>query len=472
VSRRSSSASGEPVSCYVRLPEVFRTATFRTAFLASSAFGASTLLLFGFIYWRTAGLETARIDQFLLNESSAISRQSQDAVVADVDTRYASDLHRESFAAVFSPQLRRLAGEISVYPEGLPQDDRPRRVTVSRSGPDGHKLDQVRAVARRLIDGRILVVGRSDRDIAELRNLVLHALELGLLPALISALCVGIFASRRALDRVASVNRTIARIMQGQLHERLVANPAGDALDQLALAVNRMLDEIERLVDEMRGVGDDIAHDLRSPLARMRARLEGALGRAKTLDELAAAVGHAIADLDQAFAMITGLLRIGQIEGSARRAGFAPVSLSAIAREAAELYQPVAELHGVAMSISEAPDMIVQGDRDLLFEVAANLLDNAVKFTPAGGNVEVRTYDGGSGPVLSVRDSGPGIPVAERAAVLKRFHRGDRSRHVAGHGLGLSLVAAIVRLHMFHLHIADAAPGLLIEMRGWPATSA
>jgi signal transduction histidine kinase len=204
----------------------------------------------------------------------------------------------------------------------------------------------------------------------------------------------------------------------------------------------------------------------------MRARLEGALGRAQTRDDLAAAVGRAIADLDQAFGMITALLRIGQIEGSARRAGFAPVSLSAIAREVAELYQPVAEMHGVAMSISAAPDMIVQGDRDLLFEVAANLLDNAVKFTPTGGVVEVRTYDGGSGLVLSVRDSGPGIPAAEREAVLKRFHRGDRSRHVAGHGLGLSLVAAIVRLHLFHLHMADGEPGLQIEMRCWPAPAA
>ena len=201
----------------------------------------------------------------------------------------------------------------------------------------------------------------------------------------------------------------------------------------------------------------------------MRARLEGALGRAQTREELAEAVDRAIADLDQAFGMITALLRIGQIEGSARRAGFAPVSLSAIAREATELYQPVAELQRVVLTISEAPDMIVQGDRDLLFEAAANLLDNAMKFTPAGGSVDVRTYHGGSGPVLCVRDTGPGIPTAERATVLKRFYRGDRSRHVAGHGLGLSLVTAIVRLHLFHVHMEDAAPGLLIEMRCWPA---
>ena len=453
----------------MRLPEIFRTATFRTAALASAAFGATTLLLFGFIYWQTAGLETLRIDQFLLNESSAISSENPASIAADVDLRYASSRRRQSFAAVFSRDFRRLAGEIATYPNALPPDGRPHRVTVSRPGPDGPYPDQARAVASRLADGRILVVGRSEQELARLRTLVVRALALGLLPALLSALGIGVFASRRTLDRVAAINRTISRVMQGQLHERLAANAPGDTLDQLALAVNRMLDEIERLVQEMRGVGDDIAHDLRTPLARMRARLEGGLGRAETLEELAATVDRAIADLDQAFAMITALLRIGEIEGSARRAGFAPVSLNAIAREAGDLYQPMAELHGVELSLSLGPDLVVQGDRDLLFEVAANLLDNAVKFTPPGGNVEVSTYAGKGGAVLAVRDTGPGIPPAERQAVLKRFHRGDRSRHVAGHGLGLSLVAAIVRLHLFHLHMEDAAPGLLIELRSWPS---
>jgi signal transduction histidine kinase len=174
-------------------------------------------------------------------------------------------------------------------------------------------------------------------------------------------------------------------------------------------------------------------------------------------------------DLDQAFALITALLRIGQIEGSARRAGFGPVDLSAIARGVSELYQPVAELRDVVLTVTAGADIIVQGDRDLLFEAAANLVDNAVKFTPAGGSVALRVYQQDAGAVLAVSDTGPGIPAAERDSALKRFYRGDRSRQVPGHGLGLSLVAAIVRLHMFQLCLGTASPGLLAEIRAWPA---
>jgi signal transduction histidine kinase len=443
--------------------------------MACVAFGATTLLLFGFIYWQTAGLETGRTDHFLVHEAEAIAREPPEAMLADVDARYAPELHRNSFAAIFSRASERLAGDLTAYPRGLPADGQPHEAAVTRQ-PNEHEdairgdvVQSMRAVAMPVAGDRVLVVGHSDQELSKLRELMLRAMALGLLPALVSALCIGIFASQRIVFRVRAVNKTIGHIMQGQLHERLSPSPSGDAMAQLATSVNRMLDEIERLMEEVRGVGDDIAHDLRTPLTRMRARLERGLGNARSREDLAAVVRAGIEDLDQAFVMITALLRIGQIEGSARRAGFAPVSLTAIAQEAAELYQPMAELRDIRLEVAAAPDMTVLGDRDLLFELAANLLDNAVKFTPPGGMIELRTYDGGSGPVLSVRDTGPGIPAAERDTVVKRFHRGDRSRHVAGHGLGLSLVAAIVRLHLFQLHMADAAPGLRIEMRSWPA---
>jgi signal transduction histidine kinase len=453
----------------VPLADTFHTATFRTAALAAAAFGAMTLVLFAFIYWQTAGLETERIDRFLQNESLAISREPPGQVVADVRTRYARDLHRESFASVFTPAEVLLGGDLLEYPAGLPVDRQPHRVMAARAGRVGQALEEVRALARVLPDGRVLVVGHTERDVAEMHRLVLRALAIGLLPALAAALCIGIFASRRTSGRVRAINQTIGRIMQGQLQERLpVSVLPGDALDQLAVSVNRMLDEIERLMDEVRGVGDDIAHDLRTPLTRLHARLEGGLARAESREALADVVQHAIADLDQTFALITALLRIGQIEGSARRAGFGDVDLSEIARGVAELYQPVAELRDVALTVAAEADMAVRGDRDLLFEAAANLVDNAVKFTPAGGSVTLRVYRRDEGAVLAVSDTGPGIPAAQRASALKRFYRGDRSRHVPGHGLGLSLVASIVRLHMFHLHMDDAEPGLRVELRAWP----
>jgi signal transduction histidine kinase len=454
----------------VRLVEVFRTATFRTAALVAGAFGGATLLLFLFVYWQTAQLETDRIDEFLMHESTAILRARPDMVARDVATRYARDLHRQTLAALFTPARARIAGDIATYPNGLPVDGVPRAVTASRDSADGPVGDAVRAVARPLPDGRVLLVGRSTEQVTRLRRVVLRAMALGLLPALFAALGIGALASWRTLARLRRLNDTIARIMQGHLNERLEHAASGDAFDHLARGVNRMLDEIERLVGEVQGVGDDIAHELRTPLTRVRARLEGARARAASPDELNDAVDRSIADLDQCFSTVTALLRIGQIEGSARQAGFASVSLTAIAREAFELYQPVAELRQSSLGRSSAPDVTGPGDRDLLFEVAANLLDNAVKFTPPGGHVGMTITHTDHGPVLAVRDTGPGIAPDQRVAVQKRFHRGDRSRNVPGHGLGLSLVAAILRLHRFHLHRADAGPGLLVEVRTWPAT--
>ncbi len=452
----------------MRLLDVFRTATFRTAAILTWAYAVSTLLLFLFIYWQTAVLEIARIDEFLIHEATAISREDPARIEADVDIRYATDLHRQGFAAVFSPALKPLFGGIVRYPQDLPRDGRVHRVMVVRNATGIGPAEPFRTMARDLPDGRVLVVGRSEQLIAALRQQVLRALELGLLPALVCSLGLGIFASRRTLQRLSNINATISRITQGHLRDRLVTTLDGDAFDDLALGMNRMLDEIERLVAEISGVGDDIAHDLRTPLTRVRARLEGARNRGASHEELCATVDQAIADLDQAFALMTALLRIGQIEASARRAGFADVSLTAIAQEVFELYQPVAELNDINLKLTVTPELHVNGDRDLLFEVAANLVDNAVKFTPAGGQVEIAAHRRARGPVLCVHDSGPGIPAEERSAVMQRFHRADRSRNVPGYGLGLSLVNAILRLHVFHLHMADGRPGLVAEVRTWP----
>jgi len=464
------SENAAPLKGWLGSPtEIFRTATFRTAAWATAAFGFSTLALFAFIYWQTAGVETEQIDRFVRRESLAIAHQAPANIAADIQSHFASELHRESFAAVFSAQLTPQIGEITVYPVGLAIDNVPHEVTVVRARAEGIAEDRVRVIASRLDDGRILVVGRSIQNIAILRDKMWRALELGVLPALASALAIGLFASSRTLNRVREVNETIERIMQGHLNERIGLNPGGDALDQLATSVNRMLDEIERLVEEIRGVGDDIAHDLRTPLTRLRARLEGARARTGSPEQLLGVIEQAIADLDQSFVMITALLRIGQIEGSARRAGFAPVSLAMIAREVAELYQPLAEAREITLTVAGEEEVWVEGDRDLLFELAANLLDNAVKFTPPLGSVSIRNCRQKEGAVLTISDTGPGIPVAEREMVFKRFYRAERSRHTPGQGLGLSLAGAIARLHGFHVHLADANPGLTMELRGWAA---
>jgi signal transduction histidine kinase len=277
-------------------------------------------------------------------------------------------------------------------------------------------------------------------------------------------LAAGIWLSRQAQWRVKAVNQSIERIMEGHVHERLPAQDTADDFDQLANSVNRMLAKIEGLLAEMQGVGDNIAHDLRTPLARVRTLLERGRDRARTLEELIAVTDRAIIGLDQAQSIITALLRIGEIEGGQRKSAFGDVDLSELVQEAGELYGPMAEAKQVHFEVQTEPTPLVDGDRDLLIEGIANLLDNAIKFTPPGGTVHLRVADLGEGPVVRVSDTGPGIPPEERAAVMKRFYRVDKSRHVKGSGLGLSIVLAIVKLHDFNITVGDAQPGCCFEM--------
>lgn len=443
----------------------FRTSTFRTACLASAVFALGTLALFAFIYWQTALYEASRIDATLEHEAAAVAREPAADVVGDLRARFADDLHRLTFAAVLSADKRVIEGDLAAYPPGLPADGAAHIVDAGRITANGVRAERVTATARILPDGRLVVVGRSRRDLARLTLVVGRGLAWGLVPALALALAAGIWASRRTMARIAAVNTALERIMAGGLHARLPAGQSQDTLDLLAASVNRMLDELERLIGELRGVGDSIAHDLRTPLARMRARLEGARRRAVTLAELDTASADAIADLDQCLAIITALLRIGELESARRRSGFALVDLTAIVEEAGELYQPMAELQRQSFTVRAAPGQMVLGDRDLLFEVCTNLLDNAIKFAPEGGTVSIELLDEAAGPTLLVTDSGPGIAPEERAAVTQRFYRSPQTSHAPGTGLGLSLVAAILRLHGFELEMGMADEGFVMRVK-------
>ena len=444
--------------------DALRTSTFRTSALASAVFACGTLLLFAFIYWQTAGYEADRIDAFLIHESLAVARAPAGEVEREVGTRFAGDMHRLTFAAVLTPERRVIAGDLESYPAGLPADGVPHVVDARRRVAGAVADERVAAVARALPDGRIVVIGRSRQELSRLTRSVGRALALGLGPAVILALAAGVWASLRTTARIAVFQRALDHIMDGSLGERLPVTGTRDTLDILAASVNRMLERLGRLVVEVRGVGDSIAHDLRTPLARMRARLEGGRRRAVTLAELDDVAACAIADLDQCFAIITALLRIGEIEAAQRRSGFSVVSLSAIVAEVGDLYQPMAELRGVRLDVRADADRTVLGDRDLLFEMVANLTDNAVKFSPACGEVRLELAGPVSAPVLRVSDSGEGIAPAERHAVLRRFYRSDRTARVEGSGLGLALVAAILELHGFKLRMLDVHPGFAMEV--------
>jgi signal transduction histidine kinase len=259
--------------------------------------------------------------------------------------------------------------------------------------------------------------------------------------------------------------------MAGQLAERLPISRSQDDFDKLAGIVNTMLDEIERLMCEVKGVGDAIAHDLRTPLGRLRGRLERARDDTSgSADALRREIDEAIAQLDDVVNTMQALLRIGEIERGRRRAAFATLDIAETAREVGELFAPLAEDKNVALTVLAVDSCPVIGDRELLFEALTNLVDNAIKFAPGDGHVQIDVARTTSGVTVSVNDDGPGIPPDERDAVLRLFYRSDRSRHTRGTGLGLSLVAAIVQLHGFQLAIETGSGnrGCRIVIRCWP----
>lgn len=447
------------------LTEVARSATFRLGLRMASAFLVTALLLLAFIYWQTAVHETRRIDAFLTAEAAAVAQESPHHILTEVRQRIAIDLHRVNILALFGPDLRPIEGNLTAMPSGLPPDGQAHPVVATLQAPAGDAdrppvVEQtVRAVARRLPDGTILVIGRNVDELARLRDTVLRALMLGLLPVLLMSVGAAAVLSMRMLGHIRRVNDAIRGIRQGDLRGRIPLRGTGDDTDQLTISVNGMLDEIERLVYEVRGVGDNIAHDLRTPLARLRVRLERARDGDTSADALRAVLAKAVTDLDQTEAIITALLRISEIEDGQRRAAFGRVSLQAICSDVYQLYLPVAEMRDLTFRLAAPGDASVIGDPELLTEAIANLVDNATKFVPDGGAVTLALDTERSPPRICVRDNGPGIPPAEREAVLRRFYRGDKSRHIKGSGLGLSLVQAIARLHGYTLRIDDARPG-------------
>jgi signal transduction histidine kinase len=448
----------------VRLPEFIRTTTFRWILIVSGAFAICIVLMFAFVYWQTASYLTTSVDGLILAHIESPIPDEADGR-HQLEEYLREDPRRVKLGGMFDADGRRVAGNIERLPPGLRADRTVQTVTAMRIDPMGRERQSARAVARRLDDGATVVFARNVDEVTQFTNTVERALALGLIPALCLSAAAGALLSIRAQQRVDVVNQRVRRIVAGDLRERLPTRGVNDPFDRQALIVNGMLDEIEALVQRIAGAGDDIAHDLRTPLTRVRVTLERASQNAANLGDLQKAVDHAINGLDQSLAIITALLRITEIEHSRRLSGFGQVALADLVREVGELYEPIAEDKHVDFVVAAKADVVVRGDRDLLFEAVANLVDNAVKFTPEGGHVELNLAREGNEGIVRVSDSGPGVAVAEHDLVTKRFYRSDRSRRDPGLGLGLSLVAAIAKLHGFRFTIRPG-PGCVAEIAG------
>ena len=449
-------------------PNLLSTGVFRLAVTFSAVCILSGVMLFAVIYRQTKIFEMQRISAAVVSRTDALAQGSPEEIRWMVRTQFPRPTHKEYhntiYAALFDPDGRLIAGNLDRVPPGLPVDGAAHEVEISDPARAWSSRTMVLA-ARRLPDGDLLLMGRGVGVLGSLADIVAGALLLGAIPSIGTALGVGLWQRRQVQRRVSAVNEAIGRIMQGDVHQRLPVKGVADEFDLLAESVNRMLAEIERLLADVQSISDNIAHDLRTPLARVRTVLERGRAKAESMADLVAVSDRAIAGLDQAQSIITALLRIGEIEGGQRRAAFSFVDLNEIVGTAADLYGPIAEEKCIAFVFDADPVEPIYGDRDLMIEAVANLLDNAIKFVPAGGMVRLSVSAAENGPVIRVADNGPGIPEAERDAVLTRFYRVDKSRHINGHGLGLSIVLAIVKLHEFELTVGDASPGCVFELR-------
>lgn len=422
-----------------------------------------TALLFALVYWQITIYMTAHFDDVVVTRANTIAALPPTKWTGAIEQRANENPGRTLSAGLFDASGRRVAGNIAALPSGVAAGTGMQDTSITRIDPDGRHEQVVRAIVLKLSDGERIILGRDTEENREVARIVANALLLGLLPAIGLAILASTLLAMGARQRIVEVTALASRIAAGDLRERLPVQEGDYPYDALSRIVNGMLDHIESLVEQLANVGNDVAHDLRTPLTRVRTTLERARENAQTVEELRAAVDRAMDGLDQSLTIITALLRIAEIEHGRRMVGFAKVDLSEITREAVELYSPIAEDRRIGMRNDLGGPALIVGDRDLLFEAAANLIGNAVKFTPDGGNVSVAVRHTDGNTVLCISDTGPGISEADRDAVTQRFYRADKSRRTPGTGLGLSLVAAIVKLHGFQLGISGG-PGCIVEI--------
>ncbi|HEU4663306.1 MAG TPA: HAMP domain-containing sensor histidine kinase [Dokdonella sp.] len=438
----------------------WRSSTKRLILVYGAFFVAWTVVLIGAIRWQTASYLDGIVDSILeqrLRYLSSVDRAHLPALLAATTQL---DLRGLMASGLFDAQGRYLAGDIDHLPNGLAVDGRVHPLPEGVQRISGERAGRMHAVALRLDDGSVMLLARDYRVVdqvgAIIRSGLLWALSLTLVPGLLG----GYLLSRGPLRRVRDIETAIQPVMRGDLGARLPVSDRRDELDMLAAIVNRMLEQIERLLGEVKGVSDSIAHDLRTPLTRLRTQLHRVQQLGGDGDPRNELVERCIVEADALLDRFRALLRISELEDIGRRAGFGVVDVGDTVRRVHELYAPLAEEKEIAFALKVDTVPPLRADGHLLFEAIGNLVDNAIKFAPHGGRVVLKASVEGGRVAIEVTDDGRGIPPEEREAVLRRFYRSAASgaSETGGHGLGLPLVAAIARLHGYDFTIGDNAP--------------
>jgi len=456
----------------VRVPRSF---TFRIALTYTSLFSLSVLLLMLFIYWFTAAYMVRESDELVETEINDLADRYDllglDGLMSLINARLSRQPADLSIYLLTGQDYDPLAGNLDAWPQASVDSQGwiDFKLVSSEDGSAGEHV--VRARRFTLPGGYHLLVGRIVSHLLALEQRIAATLAWGLGMMMVLGGLVGWWMSRRMAQRIEAINRANRDIISGDLSRRIPLQGTNDELDRLAAGLNEMLDRIQALMEDVRRVSDNIAHDLRTPLGRLHNQLDDLRSEIQQAGLDTAGVEQALSESEGLLATFNALLRIARIEARSRAEGFTPVDLTALVFDAADYYEPLAEDREQTLSVKAAPGVQLVGDRDLLFQAMANLLDNAIRYTPMGGEVQVILEVKAPGDAeLTVADTGPGIPPAAYQQVFQRFFRLEASRSTPGSGLGLSLVKAVADIHGMTIRVSDNSPGTRITL-GVPVLS-
>jgi len=443
-------------------PRLFRTSTFRLSLLYVLIFGVSMIAVLGFVYFATVNNMIRITDESIQREMDDLQteyhRGSARRLQSVIQARLKDDQVGGWVYLLVDNAYRPILGNVPDWPVEATEAGHWLRFTV----PRGAHQYTMRALSAALPNGQLLLVGMDIRPAEKFTSTMIQAALWGAALTMALGIFGGYLMSRNMLRRLDVFNRSAERIMRGNLAHRMPVVGSGDEFDRLAETLNSMLQEIERLVASIRAVTTNLAHDLRSPLTRIKSRLELVLTGRGDAEQLRHEIDYTIRESDQLLATFNALLSIAEAEGGAARANMKELDLFEVAEDVADLYRPMAEDKGLDLELHGEGGAVVTAHRQLLLQALLNLVDNAVKYTEAGRVTIAVAHDAG-GASITVADTGPGIAVVDRVRVLEQFVRLDPARTTRGNGLGLSLVAAIARLHGAEL-VLDGEGGLEVKL--------
>ena len=457
------------------LAKTLTSSTFRLALIAIGTFGLIVSAIFSYVYLSTSTYVRSRSDRAIMTEYSSLqtayARSGRDGLVALIEQRITDKSFAGNVYLLADSSLAPLAGNLRGWPSTITAATGWAEFRAPAPLRDAADRSLLRAMLETFTNGDRLLVGRDIGDLDSFADQMKGAVISGVALIFVLAAVASILVTRRTVGRIEAINATSRAIMLSGLDKRIPLRGSHDEWDRVAENLNLMLARIETLMGEVKQVSDNVAHDLRTPLTRMRGRLEKAYHGPRNSADDQTLIGDTIADLDAVLRIFSSLTRIAQIETRERKGAFRTVNLVEIASEVVELYDAAAEPDGTRLVVAGEREVLVTGDRDLIFDAIANLVDNSIKHGRAGGQVFVANENIDGTPAISITDDGPGIPADEYEHVFKRFYRLEHSRYTPGNGLGLSLVAAVARIHGARIEMYDNAPGLKLTLRFSGSTS-